>query len=663
MLAACGAPPQASPTQAVSGGPTPAPAAGEPTAAGVPTGIAPAGTPPPPPASFQESPALAQLVEAGNLPPVAERLPKTPFVVTPTVLVSTDEFQSRPGTYGGTLQLAQEAPSGDPIIFIGMNEGLLWAPSGFDYSQGIQGNVVEGYEANEDDTEFTFHMREGLRWSDGEPVTMEDVTFAFEDVLYNEEITPIFPSYLRVGARSDTAPARFKAVDDLTFTLTFDGPYGSFPAQLAINSWRGYAGIIKPKHYLRRFHTKYTPLAELRPLMKEESIPEDQWFTLFNARQLTEWMWNITNEQGIGHPTLTAWVIRSVRSGVFTFERNPYYFKVDSAGNQLPYMDGIRSDVVQDKEALTARALMGEFDYLGERASMRKLPLIVERAEGGGIAPFVPRQHVSPTTVFLNLTYADKNWRKVVQDIRFRRALSLATDRQELIESFYLGEFAGPPKQTNPSEYDVEQANTLLDEIGLDKKDAQGFRLGPDGKRFRIHFEVVDATESHVPVAELMTEYWKNVGIYTTLRTIDGTLFGERASANKLQATVMWTHVPIWRMAANNDYLPSDFSGSLWATWYNSQGKEGEEPPEEIKQLYENHGKFMSATIGSAESNAAMDAIMKSHRDNIWLVQLFEDAYWPTFFTSRIKNVPSGIKKDVFGIIVTYSMEQWYIEA
>ena len=95
-----------------------------------------------------------------------------------------------------------------------------------------------------------------------------------------------------------------KVIDDYTFSISFEKPYGSFPAQIAISGWHGYGGIIKPAHYLKQFHAKYTPQAELAPKLKAASIPEDQWENLFNAKQMTEWMWNITNEAGIGHPSL-----------------------------------------------------------------------------------------------------------------------------------------------------------------------------------------------------------------------------------------------------------------------------------------------------------------------------------------------------------------------
>ena len=341
VLVACGAPQQApAPAQ------PPAPAA-KAAATDVPKPAAATAAPAAPAAAgtgkYKESPLLAGLVKAGKLPPIDQRLPEKPYVVQPGSMINEKFLKLKVGKYGGTMQLAQEAPSGDPHIFIGNNEYLLQSPDLFDFDTRIEGGVLESWKANDDNTVFTFTLRKGLKWSDGTPVTMEDVKFAWEDVLLNEKITPIFPEYLRTGLSGAGNPGKIAFIDDWTFSITFDKPYGSFLAQIGVGGWRGYGGLIKPKHYLKQFHIKYTPQAELAPKLKAASLPEDQWQSLFNAKQMTEWMWNITNENGIGHPTLTPWVIQKVEGGTFTFERNPYYWKVDAEGNQLPYIDGIRS--------------------------------------------------------------------------------------------------------------------------------------------------------------------------------------------------------------------------------------------------------------------------------------------------------------------------------
>ena len=609
----------------------------------------------------KESPILAEKVASGDLAPLDERLPANPYVASQGMLVEDALLKVEIGEFGGTLRLPQENAGGDPHLYIGKNEQLIWAPGGFDYDAGIHGSVCESWELNDDATVFTFYLREGLKWSDGALVTTEDTRFSIEDVLHNEEIAPVFPSFLKTGSKATGTPVDLDIVDDYTFTLTFDGPYGSFPAKIAIASWRSYADFLRPKHYLTQFHIDYTPLEELKPLMEEESIPEDQWYNLFNTKQIGGNLWKGTNEGGIGHPMLTPWDITEAEAGVFIQERNAYYFKVDAEGNQLPYIDGVRSDVVQDKESLTARALMGEFDYLGERSSLKKLALMKEEEAKGNIKVFIPVMHRLPINFSLNLTYPDPVWREVVLDKRFRQALSFAINRPEILKNFYLGTFAKLPTRSNPSEYSLEKANALLDEMGMDQKDAEGYRLGPDGNRFEILFELVDQSEDFIPMGELIAEYWKAVGVYTTSKVTDSALFGPRWNANEVQARAAWAHETIWSSVGWDDYLPGNSFSLLWQQWYNSGGETGEEPPPDARALYENHEKFLAAAVGSDESKAAIAAIRASYVENVWTFNPVEDSSYPTFVTTRIHNVPVGVYTGL-GISIMHDMEQWYIK-
>ena len=660
-LAACTAP-AAAPAAPAEAPAAEQPAATEPAAApaatSAPVATVAAG---PAPTAFSEAPMLAELVKAGKLPPVNERLPEEPYVVQQGSLVEGNLLTTVSGTYGGVLRLAQESSGGDPHIFIGMNEPLIWAPAAFDYGQGIKGSILLSYDANPENTRFTFNMRKGLKWSDGAPVTTEDVQFAFEDVLQNEDLTAIPPAYLRSGGKSDGTLAKLEVIDGHTFALTFDSPYGSFPAQLAIAQWRSYVDIIKPKHYLQQFHAKYANADELKTQAEAASLPVAEWYNLFNIKQFAGSLWNAISAGGIGHPTLTPWVIKSVNDGIFTFERNPYYFKVDSEGQQLPYMDGVRSQLVQDKETLTLSALAGNFDYLGERASMKKLSIMKEQEAKGAIKVLIPRMHRLPINFTLNLTVDNPVWRKVTGDVRFRQALSLAINRREIIDTFYFGSYAQLPEKTGTGEYNVDKANELLDQMGMDKKDSDGFRLGPDGKRFEIFFEVGDYSEDHLPMTELITEYWKTVGVFTTLKKTDTQLIGQRWQANELMGTAVWAHQDIWASVGWDDYLPSNNWGRTWSQWYITNKKSGEEPPQEVKDLYEHHAAFQQATVGSVESTAALNAIYKSYQDNVWTFNVVEHSYYPTFFSKRVQNVPVG-QYEGFGIVVMYSMEQWFLD-
>jgi len=530
---------------------------------------------------YNESPMLKTKVAAGLLPPVEERLPEEPFVVGSGILVPKGNLDFEVGQYGGTLRSVQPAPDWNPDIFVMNDENLLSAPGIL--AEGIMGNVVKSFEVSEDGKVFTFHMRKGLKWSDGVPVTSEDVLFTYEDVLLNEKLTPTFPRWMRAGNKADGEPLKLEVIDDYTFRISFAEPYAGFPCWLTIIGWKGYTEFLRPKHYLKNFHIRYTPLEKLEPLIKEESLAEGEWWTLFNLKDILNW--ELTNPRAVGFPTLNAWMMVKATPTIITYERNPYYFKVDVDGNQLPYIDRIRSEVVSDVEMSTMKVLAGEVDFLREDATLESLALYKENEEAGGYRVVLLDMHVDPVNVHLNQTYPDPVWQKVVRDVRFRKALSLAINREEIIDAVYFG-FA-EPSELVPSEYDPEAANRLLDEVGLDKRDAEGYRLGPDGKTFVIPFEIAKHAADIVPVTELVIEHWKKVGVKATIKTIDPGLWDTRAAANDLKATAMWNHAPLWwGWGGPFGYGDIDrFDWPLWWDWYDSGGRIGEEPPADVKKF------------------------------------------------------------------------------
>ena len=607
---------------------------------------------------YNEAPMLADLVKAGKLPPVEERLPEEPYVVGPDKLILEKSLPFEVGKYGGTMKYAQPDPNFDPMIFIGMNEPLIWAPGGFHFEKGIEGNVLKGFKASPDNKSFTFYLRKGLKWSDGYPVTTEDVKFAWEDVLLNDKLTPIFPLWLRAGNRADGKPAKLDIIDKYTFRISFDEPYGAFPAMLAISQWRGYAEFLIPAHYAKQFHAKYTPLKDLEPLIEKAGLQKGEWWNLFNSKVITS-LWKDTNPTTIGCPALTPWIMVEAKGGVFVYERNPYYFKVDTAGNQLPYIDKIQSILVQDFQMLTMKGLSGEIDYIGERSTMKDLPLLKQNEAKGNYNVAILQMHRTPTTIFLNLTYNDPVWRKVVRDVRFRRALAMAINYKDIIDTFYLG-FASIPKAT-PGEYNPTEANKLLDAVGLKKRDAEGYRLGPDGKRFTILFEIPGASVEHLPITETVAEYWKKVGIYTQVKKIENSLWSQRNAANELQATTVWCHETIWSSIGWDDFLPGNLWGPLWAQWYNTGGKVGEEPPQDVKKLYTLYAQLLKVPVGSSKSKQILDELYANLRRNVFFINIAERSYYPTIFSKRLGNVPVG-KWDDLGIINMYSMEEWFFK-
>jgi peptide/nickel transport system substrate-binding protein len=580
---------------------------------------APAETETPEVTGYKQSPVL----DGKDLPPVEERLPKEPKIYNE---MPEDMLDFEVGTYGGTLRTVTAVINWDADVYVMNVEPLINSPAYL--GKEFTGNILKAYEVSEDQKEYTFYLREGLKWSDGQPVTMDDFKFAFEDVIMNEELTPIFPQWLRSAGKPTGTPAKFEVVDDWTFKLVFDEPYGGLPIRLSIQGWRGYTDLLKPAHYLKQFHKKYnTDEADLEAKIKEAGFQPGEWVNLFNFKDIIAA--EKTTKDAVGFPMLYPWIITKAGETIYEYERNPYYFKVDKAGNQLPYIDKIESTLVQDMEMVTMKTLTGEVDFMRESAALVKMPLYKEN-EKNGITAMLANMHVTPTDIELNLTHKDANWRKVVQDVRFRQALNLALNREEIIDAIYYG-FAEPTKMQE-STFDLEAANKLLDEMGM-TKGSDGFRKGPDGKPFEIPFEVYDAAPDIVPLTELLVEQWGELGLKVTMKTIDSALWSTRNAANELKATIMWTHTPLFQ---NGDYGQT-FWGPLWNAWWVSSGKQGEEPTEDAKKFLGLIDKLYE--VPAEESTQVNEELRAEMKKNNWYFVHVENVKQPLVVNSKLANV------------------------
>ncbi|NLF03305.1 MAG: ABC transporter substrate-binding protein, partial [Anaerolineales bacterium] len=459
VLAACG---QATPvaTEAPPAEATEAPveateAPAEATA--VPATPVPA-TEAPQPAKYTESPMLAEKVAAGELPPIEERLPLEPKIVN---ALPPDWLTPEIGKHGGTLRLA------DGTVQYS-NDGYMMHCTPPLNTPGIQGdnvtpNLFKSYESNDDYSEYTFTLREGMKWSDGVPVTTEDIRFVWEDLVLNEEYSPAGPSSrFRAGSKIRNNPMTLEIIDDYTFKCTFDGPYGGFPVALSIQGWVSYNEIMQPRHFLEQFHPKYADPDELAAAIAAENF--ETWVQLMGFKAFNSW--NYFRVQSLEVPKLTPWILVESSDQRCVTERNPYYWKVDAAGNQLPYFDRIEYTYVPDREVLAIQQMAGDVDYACEPLVMPKLSLYRENEEVGKFRLMLGNIHRTSGCAFLHLTVPDEAWRKVVQNLDFRRALSHAIDRLEIIDAVYYG--LGEPSHLNPNEYDPDLANELLDGIGMD---------------------------------------------------------------------------------------------------------------------------------------------------------------------------------------------------
>ncbi len=600
--------------------------------------------------TFNEAPMLAEKVASGELPPVEDRLPDDPFVVGPGVLIVEEDLDWEVGTYGGTLQTANPQPDWQPDLFIMANEPLLLAPG--ISAEGVMPNIVSEFSSNEDNTVFEFTLRTGLKWSDGEPVSTEDVRFVFEDVYGNPEITPVFPAKFRSGGDPTGEPGVVEILDEHSFRITFGEPYGAFITQVTIAGWAGYQELLLPAHHLKQYHINYVDVADLKPELEAEELSEDEWYNLFNLVRIGHW--DILAARAAGFPSLNPWVTVEAPAGILAMERNPYYHKVDVEGNQLPYIDRLESFEVSDVDMSTMMVITGEIDILREDTALNQMPLYRENEERGGYRTVPLEMHVHPTYLAINYTYDDPTFRLVTNDLRFRQAVNYAIDRDELIDSIYFG-LATEPTWI-PSEYDLDRANELLDEMGMDQRDSEGWRLAPNGETFDILIEVAQMAPDFVPVAELMTEYLQDIGINASMRQIGIELRGQRDQANELQATIGWTHGPIWPWG-NFDYLPSWGWGRNWIDYFNTGGTTGETfEGEWIDELFEVHRRLIRVIPDSEEGQQAAQDLRDFYYENIPLFLTAEEVTYPMIFSAQLGNVPHSGQ----AIAANYSGEQLF---
>ncbi len=582
-----------------------------------------------------ESPMLAARVAGGELPPLEQRLPEVPFVVRDGVMYPSEDVDYQAGKFGGNLSSTHQAPGWAPDVFLMCNEPLIQGPG--ITGEDLIGNICQEFEVSSDGSVYTFFLRKGMRWSDGEPVTTGDVLFAYEDVLQNEKLTPTFPIWMRVGASGAGETMSLEVLDDYSFRVSFPKSYWGFAVQVAINGWRGYTDFIKPAHYLKQFHVKYTPLKDLAPLIKKAELAEGEWNTLFLNEDHTNW--ENTRTSAVGVPYLNPWIMVKVTPNKEFFERNPYYWKVDEQGKQLPYIDTVTSDLVADSEQLTLKIIAGEVDFLYAGPSLINYPMFKENEQRSNYETRILDSHTIPATIYVNQTYDDPMWRKITQDVRFRKALSFGINRKEIIEAIWLG-VGGEIPTIVPSQYDPDLANKLLDEVGLNKKDKDGWRLGPDGKVFELPFEISSRTTEMVPTCELVAEHWQELGLKTTIKVISQQLRNERRAANELKVTIERNHFPPWWARPTDGwFLGSDWA-TMWNLWRTSSGRDGEEPPAEVKKFYELTAKSMA--VPPEERQPVIEEYLKVLYENVFFHPTIQKEKRPIIVRNGLKNVPTA---------------------
>ena len=593
---------------------------------------------------YSESPDLAAMVSAGTLPPVEERLPENPLVVP--------VFEEI-GEYGGTWRFAYAARTDRAVQASRTSAGLL----SIDPDQvTIIPQVAESYEISPDGKVFTFKLRKGHKWYDGEPFTSDDVKFWWEDTVLNDELWPVKPSQFRTLGEL----GKFDVVDDTTFTFTFAGNFRLFEEYIAM--WSYGALTYLPRHYMEQFHPDYAGQAAVDALTADAGF--DKWTQLFEDRHDRR----TTMSGAPGPPSLFPWQPKT-RGGEqqMILERNPYYYGVDPEGNQLPYIDKIVAELVEDIDVLTLRTIAGDFDHQPRQLRMDSVPTLQKNTESGDYRVlYWPGASGSDAGLHFNQNYGqdeagDPAIGELMRNNDFRIGLSHAVDRDKILQLVFLG--AGESRQmvvpsNNPyypgdeyafkyTEYDTAKANEILDGV-LPNKNADGFRLLDSGDVAEIEVTAVELFGTFWPqTGELVKEMWEDVGVKTKFTQNERSAYVARRGANELQ-------VMIWDAGGaehlfTGRYRTMPFNsgtliGPLTGTWYATGGEKGIEPWGDLAKVIELHDKGDSATFD--EKVALGQEIFRINVDNLWTIGTVGNT--PTIFglvvtKNNFRNVPSDM--------------------
>lgn len=565
---------------------------------------------------YHEAPMLADMVAKGELPSVDQRLPVEPLV----------EEVAEVGTYGGILRRGFLGPSDHNNYTRLVYDALVrFSPDGGD----VIPHIAKGWESNDDFTQWTVLLREGMKWSDGEPFTADDIMFWYNDIAMNSDLSPTPPGWLM---NADGTVATVEKVDDYAVKWTYAQPNTAFLLDLA-NKDGADKSITNlsfaPAHYLKDFHPAYTDANALDAVVKERGF--ETWTELFAVEALP----HLSGKR----PSTAAWAPKNgstVSDPVFALTRNPYYFVVDQDGNQLPYIDEARFTFFADAEALNLAAIGGEIDMQGRHIKMSNYPVLVENADKGGYRVVTwPTFGGSDAVLMFNQTYnAQPGIAELLQSKDFRIALSYAIDRESIKELAFLGlgqARQGVPAPNHPfypgdewafkyTEYSPEQANEILDGLGLTNRDAEGFRTLPDGSRLDIEIQVIPAFANWPDIGQIIVQNWADVGVRAHIETRERALGFQMRDTNDLM-------VEIW----NEDTTAFPFSGQpkmdprsnpaltfapLVRQWYLTGGKEGVEPTPEIAKIVE---IIDEAKVSGRERQIELaHELFKLWADNVW---------------------------------------------
>jgi len=381
--------------------------------------------------------------------------------------------------------------------------------------------LAKSWDISDDGLVITFHLREGILWSDGTPITADDVVFTYNDIVLNEDVD----CNSRDGQLlpDDTYPVCEK-VDDLTVTFTMSTIFRPALNSLGVN--------IMPKHVLADSVHKLNPAVPVGTFNETWTLDMD----------LTELVGN------------GPWMVTDYQPNVsVTMTRNPYYYGYDPAGTQLPYYDTVISAIVTNQDVSMLKFRNGETDVYGLRpediaillpeGARKGFQVLITDAPGYGTTWFMINQDIG----LAEGTDAEK--REVYRNVKFRQAMAHTIDKETMVQNvlnglggaqwspvsvpspFYAGRdfYGGPITENNAVtfEYDPALAAALLDEIGVVDADGDGWRDLPSGDPLAIE---INANDNTVRIASclILQDDWRAIGLDATFQVVDFNVLVDR---------------------------------------------------------------------------------------------------------------------------------------
>lgn len=584
---------------------------------------------------YSESPLLSKMVKNGKLPPVESRLPQTPRVI---------DFAGRNleiGKFGGTLKmLMARAKDARQMTVYGYARLLIYKPKTFEF----QPDILESFDVIQG-KKFIFNLRPGHKWSDGHPFTAEDFRYWWEDVANNPKLSPVGPPKVM---KVDGKLPQFRILNNLSIQYEWEKPNPDFLAALAGAS---PLYIYRPAHYMRQFHENFTANSELQKLVT--TAKQRNWAALHNK------MDNLYRNDNIDLPVLQPWVcISKSSSNRLRFKRNPFFHRIDPKGQQLPYIDEFIFGIASNK-LISAKTGTGEVDL---QARYLRFDDYTFLKKGEDRSPYSTRLWTtakgSHLALFPNLNHKNKVLRSIMQDVRFRRALSMAVNRYEINQVIYYGlaiegnntvlpesPLYKPYYRSKWAQLNLKSANQLLDDMGLIKRDSRGIRLLPDGNPLNLIIETAGESTEQTDILELIHDSWLKIGIKIYSKPSQRNVFRNRIFSGETAISI-WSGIENGLASANSspaEFAPTTQQLLQWPKWgqhFETGGKAGQIPNDpfamELLKLY----RDWRAEPVFAKRKDIWEKVLDIHTEQVYSIGLIAGVLQPVVVSNNLKNVP-----------------------